>query len=90
MARGPEGDGENVELGFEKALITIRRLDTVLPRLHANYLHIVGFFQIVLMSNHKRTMIPIILVDYEGSTIVVSSKVNLYFTLHDNKRIITI
>ena len=38
-----------------------------------------------LDEKSQEAMIPIIHADYEGSTIVLRSKVNLYFTLHDNR-----
>ena len=45
---GAEDCGENDELGLEVALLTLRRLAKIKPRLHANYLHTVGIFPIVI------------------------------------------
>ena len=38
----PEGDGENAELGFAAALLTMQYMDTIMPRYHVNNLLVVG------------------------------------------------
>ena len=38
----PEGDGENDELRFTAILLTVKCMDTMMPRYQVNNLHAVG------------------------------------------------
>ena len=38
----PEGNGENDELAFPAAHLTMQYMDTIIPRYHVNNLHDVG------------------------------------------------
>ena len=54
----PEGEGENDELGFVVALLTMQYMDKIMPRTSFKFLHAVGFWSIVASCSPKSFLLP--------------------------------